>query len=386
MPVPEASSQAPQFIALVLQSRHDPARLREIEYLIRNNAFSWEGVLRFTRQAALGPLFYHTLRDSNPAFLPPAVMEAWRQDYYHNAARTAFIEGELERLLILFQQQDIPVILLKGAALAFTLYGNPTLRPMMDVDLLVPPEQASAAIRLLESAGYDDNHNEPHIGLTLAYESQIRFVRRELTPLLLELHWHLLDVPYYQYRLPLRWFRQSARPFSIGAASACGFGPEAQLLHLAMHMILHHRTVTWMGMQDVAEIIHHYHGTLDWQQILARARQYELLLPVRRVFLATSRTLHPPIPPSFLVKLQALAPSPREIRLNAWLTASPSVARRFLIDLAGIPRWRQRWRFAWQHLLPSPSYMRQRYGLRSPWLIPLLYPYRWLHGLRKTRL
>ena len=58
-----------------------------------------------------------------------------------------------------------------------------------------------------------------------------------------------------------------------------------------------------------------------------------------------------------------------------------AVLQRFWYDLASMPGWRPRLRYALVHLFPGRDYMRQRYPLRHPRLWPLTYPYRWLHGL-----
>jgi hypothetical protein len=44
---------------------------------------------------------------------------------------------ELSKVLRILQNDGIPVIVLKGAALAEVVYGNIALRSMSDVDLLV---------------------------------------------------------------------------------------------------------------------------------------------------------------------------------------------------------------------------------------------------------
>jgi len=67
------------------------------------------------------------------------------------------------------------------------------------------------------------------------------------------------------------------------------------------------------------------------------------------------------------------------------LPCKRATGRRFWSDLRAIPGWRQRLRFARTHLLPSAAYMRRRYGIAHPLLLPLYYPYRWLRGLRGDR-
>jgi hypothetical protein len=50
------------------------------------------------------------------------------------------------------------------------------------------------------------------------------------------------------------------------------------------------------------------------------------------------------------------------------------------ISLAGLPDWRSRLSFLRAHLFPPAAYMRHRYGLRHPVLLPLAYVWRWLVG------
>ena len=48
----------------------------------------------------------------------------------------------------------IPALWLKGFALARTVYPNATLRPMGDLDVLVPYEQRELALNVVNSLGY----------------------------------------------------------------------------------------------------------------------------------------------------------------------------------------------------------------------------------------
>jgi hypothetical protein len=68
--------------------------------------------------------------------------------------RTTAIAGVLRE----FDRRSIDVLLLKGAALAWMVYPSPALRPMGDVDVLVPKSSAQAAQQTLEvvptPAGY----------------------------------------------------------------------------------------------------------------------------------------------------------------------------------------------------------------------------------------
>ena len=83
------------------------------------------------------PVLFHTLEAlSAGTGLPEPVREKMKRIYFLSAARNARIYHELLIVLRALNDKDIQVILLKGAHLADSVYGNIALRPMADVDLL----------------------------------------------------------------------------------------------------------------------------------------------------------------------------------------------------------------------------------------------------------
>ena len=286
------------------------------------------------------------------------------------------------RALRLLAAQQIPVILLKGAALAEAVYGNIAVRPMGDLDLLVRREDVPAALAALHAAGWEAFDAEARDGLTLAYEVEIALQKPGPIPVMLEIHWGLLDSPHYQQVLPLAWFWETALPVQADGADALALGPEALLLHLCAHLALHHRGEGLLWLHDVAEVLHAYGERLAWDEVLARAQAGDLVLPLQHVLGRVARDWDAPIPGDVMARLAALRPSADEARVYAWLTAPVRpVAQRFWADLASTPRWRDRLHYGWSSLFPSAAYMRQRYGLSQPLLLPLCYPYRWWLGL-----
>lgn len=71
------------------------------------------------------------------------------------AERSDSIQREAIKVCTLFQQQDIDIILLKGAATLFNRISSPTsVRFMSDIDILVPEEQQALAVKILDDNGY----------------------------------------------------------------------------------------------------------------------------------------------------------------------------------------------------------------------------------------
>ncbi len=369
-----------EWLVLCLRSHWDPMALSAA----RAQAGRLDGaaLVQCALAEGVAPLLYTLVRGQ--AILPSTTEESLRLAYLESAARNFFLFRELEKVLRSLSAQKIPVLLLKGAALGPAVYGNPALRPMGDLDLLVRPADAPRALEILASIGYRPIRPPLHPTTLTADESQVFLRYGEVN---LELHWGLLDLPHYSYRLPMERIWADARLISIGTAQAWMLNTEDQILHLCAHLALHHGEgrprLLWLC--DIAEVIVRAGEKLDWAALLERARSYDLLLPLQQVLPQLADEWQAPIPPAALEHLRETRPSPEESRLHTRLTAHRrSVARRFWDHLAGQPTWTKRLRFAWDSLFPSPAYMRERYAIRHPLLLPFYYPYRWLLGLRSA--
>jgi len=338
-------------------------------------------VARLALAQGLGPLLYGRLRGQD--VFPPAAMSELRRAYYDNAGRSARLWHALETAIRALIQAGIPTLLLKGAALVPLVYHNPALRPMGDLDLLVRPADADAALATLAGLGYRPQQHEPAPRSIRTYENEI-MLGREGAPAPLELHWGLFDSPYYQSHLPMEWFWQTARPVCIGDIVVQVLGPEAQLLHLCGHLLLHHSVEARpLWLHDIAEVVACYQEGIDWPMLLEQARACDLLMPLQQVLPRIACDWQAPIPAIVLERLATLRPSRAEERIQTRLSSGPRPAgRRLLDDLADTPGWLHRLRLAWVNLFPTPTYMQQRYCIRYRLLVPLFYPYRWFLGLR----
>ena len=98
----------------------------------------WPEVLRAVRRYHCAPFVYRQLQKqvggnvSNPAPIPTPIWQALQTAYYTAAAQDAQRELELRRVFSAFREARIPVLLLKGAALAQVVYQNVAVRPMID--------------------------------------------------------------------------------------------------------------------------------------------------------------------------------------------------------------------------------------------------------------
>jgi hypothetical protein len=74
--------------------------------------------------------------------------------YKHASAMTMFMDAEGLLVLRRLHAANINVIVLKGFALANTLYNHPALRPRTDIDILIHPRDKEVIKDIFQSLGY----------------------------------------------------------------------------------------------------------------------------------------------------------------------------------------------------------------------------------------
>lgn len=104
---------------------------------------------QFTISNGLGPLTYFTSRK----ILPESLNASFKSAYLRTLVDNTQTEQVIQLILSLFEKAGIPFLFLKGSILAFTRYPDSTLRPMSDVDIIVPIDKAQEAYLLLQQKG-----------------------------------------------------------------------------------------------------------------------------------------------------------------------------------------------------------------------------------------
>ncbi len=397
----DASGDLANCVLACLCARHDPAALSKVWRAIASGRVTWDGLRQALVDARLDGLAYPVLCDQ-PG-VPRELLAELRQAYAGYAVRNTLMLAALEDAVGRLAAAGIPTLVLKGAALIESIYPSLGQRPMNDLDVLVPHDRAAAADRVLCANGYAWS-NPTDLAATLEFENELMLQRAGPVEVAIELHWHLINAPHYQRRIPMAWFWETARPIHINGSATLMLGAEAQLLHLCSHLVLHHGQAAGLDLRllvDVAELLRqtvdvandgadrtadHQPGQrvdgIDWALVLRRAQAWDLVIALQRVLPDAAARLGAPVPATALAELRRLRPRPEEARVVAALTTvDAGVAERFWTDLAGLSGTRARLRFIRYNLFPSADYMRQRYGHRGA-VPPWAYLYRWWLGAR----
>jgi len=125
------------------------------------------------------------LRES---FTPDFILRL-KDSYRATALRNRVLFSALEEFAAACAKRGVPLIPLKGAALARRVYGNPGLRPMQDLDLLVKTADVEAAAAVLREIGYAV---PAHLDEGAARREHFHCVyERPADGVKIELHWSL---------------------------------------------------------------------------------------------------------------------------------------------------------------------------------------------------
>jgi hypothetical protein len=230
----------------------------------------WTLLLALAAENDVTSLLYQSLQDTCSDLVPAQVIDQLRQDYQTCTLNTVFFTQELLKLLQLFEAHQIPVLPYKGPALAMALYGNLSLRPFCDLDLLIHSQDLIAAKQILVAEGYDtlavDNTQEVD---NIWSDSARDFVRQD-GKVVLDLHWRITP-RFFPFELPVEELWERRQSLSLLGTAVSILAPEDLLLTLCVHGAKEcWGKLKWIC--DVAELLQAY-PNLDWNRMLVQAKQ-----------------------------------------------------------------------------------------------------------------
>lgn len=219
--------------------------------------------------------------------------------------------GEFQRIARALRGRDIPVIALKGLHLAELVYRDISLRPMSDMDLLVPRSERRRALATLQMQGYEaeaqapafdfEGDNSDAIEAMLDGKYHLSLAHRQLGTTV-EIHWALAD-PRHPYSPPLEDIWRSAIPARIGDADMLVMSPEFLLLHVCAHLAYNH--IFAFGLRalcDIAEIAR-AHPDLDWAAVVENGQHHGWRIGVAAALRLARDHLGAPVPADALAAI-----------------------------------------------------------------------------------
>jgi len=243
--------------------------------------------------------------------VPAAVHSALERAYLASCARSLFIAEAQGQVIDALVADDVPALLLKGAALIETVYPDRAQREMLDLDILVPTDRVGQATRALVPLGYRPLAATNGHGATSTHlapdEHHAPALVGEERLVAVELHHHI-TIPGEGNRFDLSEMWKRARTSPRGKHLLPS--PEDLLLHVSLHFtrnrlggsyIRRHTGGALAQICDIARIVDR--EQVRWELVTTSARSYDL---DTRVFLAlfAARELGVPVPETALAELR----------------------------------------------------------------------------------
>lgn len=216
----------------------DPAVLRSLD------DGEWAAMLEMARQHRVCALLHWQARRRGHV-LPAPVMDRLGQLSRQHAMRALTMQRELVLLGRLLREAGIPFVALKGAYLAFHAYPESRLRPLRDIDILVPHEQVLRAYQVMLDNGLTrcpDYPGDP--AAALAASKHLPPLSSASGQAKVELHDRLFDPSKVRQesidlaRTEQFWSRCVDIP--VGGEPVRFESPTDLLLHLIVHAVYDH--------------------------------------------------------------------------------------------------------------------------------------------------
>ena len=261
----------------------------------------------------------------------------------------------LRQVLAALHHAQLPVLVLKGGALAHWLYPAPYLREFSDLDLLfADSDQALKAAVALASLGY----TMPYPASRFRHELACRSADPQAPEL--DLHWALSDWPVLD-RLP------AFAELDATAIDLPGLGTGARGLgapHALLHACVHRASNLAAGLGDRLKWLYDMHllaQVLDredgWQRFLTACEQARVCGIAAEGLDATVALFGTPVPPAVSAALAAG-------RVREPLDATRLSDWRYLqrLNFRALPGWGARLAWLGDRLLPPAGHLRALYG------------------------
>jgi len=291
------------------------------------------------------------------------------QRLFHDAA--GLVQG--------LHDAGIGTLVLKSAALSALYYRDRGVRPMSDVDVLVPVTQAAAAIDRLRGMGWRTNQ---FVAEDFRYRHAAQLRNEDGREF--DLHWHAFYECLQEDADDGLWRR--AVPVSLLHVHTLGLDPSDALLHTIVHGMRWDDVPTIRWIPDAMTILRHAGPQIDWDRVLSEAARRRLVLRFGQGLRYLRERFDAPIPDDVMARSRA--PRPSYVERMEYRYLGLGLKEQGQVALGQYPFFFADYlRFAagrspWRQVMELPEYMRYRFGLagrsRLLWLVLR-------HAARKTR-
>lgn len=187
-----------EFLLVAACCRWPPSKSRDDAIGAAADPIDWDNFLRVVKRQRVAGLVHNALLSAAIGIPAPVALQI-ASDAMRILRRNLILASETIWLCNVLDAAQIPVVVFKGVALAQLAYGSLRVKHARDIDLLVPPDRAEIALRLLEQEGYALASPAPHLSDTqrralIRYGREVELSHPD-TRVRVELQWRVADNP-----------------------------------------------------------------------------------------------------------------------------------------------------------------------------------------------
>ena len=237
----------------------------------------WPYLLALANRHGVMPLLRRCLSACPGDAIPDGVTAQLKSSHFRSAVRATVLGLEQRNVLMLLAEHEIPAMPYKGVFLGEQLYGDTSLRPTSDIDLIIHHHDVIRAKETLVTArGYEpdfDFHSPQQEALYLNRAHEYELVHPE-SACRVELHW---DVSGPEQGFSVNWFNVWARAEIVAWQGIPVYRLQAEdlLILLAIHGGKHQWSeLRWLA--DIVALLAVSPG-FDWAVVYDRATAWRAL-------------------------------------------------------------------------------------------------------------
>lgn len=232
----------------------------------------WDWIGQRARQYRVLPLLHAAFARRPDWPVPDSLRETCLADYRSWVFRSLIMQQALIEIGELMDRNAIAYCGLKGASLSLEFYPEPALRPMRDLDIMVPPHAAERAYELLKSAGFRKISGEVDYGTEFCHHLPALV---NANGVVLELH-HRIAPREWSGSQPLaQRLLTRARCVDFQGHTIRMAHPTDTLLHLVVHAAFQHLFDNGPHLLSDIEGLANS-GLVEWDEVAAFAGEHAL--------------------------------------------------------------------------------------------------------------
>ena len=215
------------------------------------------------------PLLQKHLATAASDLLPGHFLSRLKLQSVANSQNVLHLAGRFLHLCKLFEENGVPVAILKGALLSQMAYGEIAMRTAGDIDVLIRPQDFVRARALLESLGYEMNPKLTPRSLAshLGHHCELQFMRDEWFTIV-DLHWALAPGSFV-FKMETDEVMSRLQSVEIAGAQLKTLATEDLVVYLSMHGAKHlWRRLEWIA--SLGEVIRAAES-IAWDIVVERA-------------------------------------------------------------------------------------------------------------------